>query len=238
MKLLVDGLSTISYSFDENTYDEDGELADGEITNEEEAIYAAYQIFRNISRPYSRYFDEDDLLRFMIKEEVELVFPLFEGSHAGKIDRNSLTNWVVYRERKGLTNTLSDTNIVVDQLNKLVKAILTVTVVTFIIWLLWWELQPQECFSHLETSVIWHPSHLVAVTEIENDKKLKMSLHCNHTMNFQDFRESNRRRTDLIIELKRIMEELGIRYDLFPKQGNPNQDTRDRPDATAYRHLI
>ncbi|KAE8735263.1 hypothetical protein F3Y22_tig00000340pilonHSYRG00135 [Hibiscus syriacus] len=39
---------------------------------------------------------------------------------------------------------------------------------------------------------------------------------------------------DLIIELKRIMEELGIRYDLLPEQGNPNQDPRDKPDATAY----
>ncbi|KAE8665249.1 Mechanosensitive ion channel protein 10 [Hibiscus syriacus] len=335
------GISTISYSFDENTYEEGGELADKEITNEEEAIYVAYQIFNNITRGHSRYFDGDDLLRFMIKEEVELVFPLFEGSHAGKIDRNSLTNWVVkvYRERKGLANTLSDTNIVVDQLNKLVKAILIV--VTFIIWLLlvgtattrvllviaaflfaetsktifqvvififvmhpfdvgdrcvvdgvqlvveeiniftttFLKLNNEKVYypnsvlfskpisnyyrspdmgeviefcidfrtpaeaiailkdkirKHLEASVIWHPNHLVAVTEIENDKKLKMALHCNHTMNFQDFRERNRRRTDLIIELKRIMEELGIRYDLLPEQGNPNQDTRDKPDATAY----
>ena len=42
------------------------------------------------------YIDEDDLLRFMIKEEVDLVFPLlFEGSSTGKIDNKSFTNWVV-----------------------------------------------------------------------------------------------------------------------------------------------
>lgn len=41
------------------------------------------------------YIDEDDLLRFMIKEEVDLVFPLFEGSNTGKIDLKSFTNWVV-----------------------------------------------------------------------------------------------------------------------------------------------
>lgn len=43
----------------------------------------------------NRYIDEDDLLRFMIKEEVNLVFPLLEGSETGRIDRKALTNWVV-----------------------------------------------------------------------------------------------------------------------------------------------
>ncbi|KAE8664366.1 hypothetical protein F3Y22_tig00112800pilonHSYRG00073 [Hibiscus syriacus] len=209
-------LSTFSYSLYENIYEEDSELADKEVTDEEEAIYVALE-----------------------------------------------TGW----ERKTITNTLSDTNIVVDQLNKLVKAILTV--VTFIIWLLLvgktsetifqvvifiFVMHPfdrcvvddvqdtsrnnrqaeDEIWKHLENSVICHPNHLVAVTEIENDKKLKIVLHCNHTMNFQDFRERNRRRTDLIIELKRITEDLGIRYDLLPEQGNPNQDALDNPDATAY----
>lgn len=42
-----------------------------------------------------RYIDEDDLHRFMIKEEVDLVFPLIEGSETGRIDRKALTNWVV-----------------------------------------------------------------------------------------------------------------------------------------------
>lgn len=44
-----------------------------------------------------RYIDEDDLMRFMIKEEVDLVFPLFEGAETGHVDRKSLTNWVVRR---------------------------------------------------------------------------------------------------------------------------------------------
>ena len=41
-----------------------------------------------------RYIDEDDLLRFMIKEEVDLVLPLF-GAENGRIDRKALTDWVV-----------------------------------------------------------------------------------------------------------------------------------------------
>ncbi|KAE8735264.1 Mechanosensitive ion channel protein 10 [Hibiscus syriacus] len=145
MKVLVDaitnsGLSTISYSSDENTYEEGVEQTEKEITNEEEAQFFAHQMFYNVAQHNSNqnrsYIDEDDLLRFMIKEEVELVFPLFEGSNTGKIDRKSFTKWVtkVYKDRKTLEHALSDTETAVKQLNKLVTAILIV--VTFVVWLL------------------------------------------------------------------------------------------------------
>ncbi|WZZ90718.1 hypothetical protein YC2023_119297 [Brassica napus] len=39
--------------------------------------------------------EKDDLLRFMIKEEVDLVLPLIEGGETGKITRNAFTEWVV-----------------------------------------------------------------------------------------------------------------------------------------------
>ncbi|MBA0777663.1 hypothetical protein Gotri_005658 [Gossypium trilobum] len=355
MKVLVDaitnsGLSTISNTLDESTYDEGAEQADKEITNEEEAQYAAHQIFSNVARHESNhnhnYIDEVDLLRFMIKEEVDLVFPLFEGSNTGKIDRKSFTNWVikVYKDQKTLAHALSDTKTAVKQLNKLVTVVLVV--VTVIIWLLLMEIATtkvllllssqlvvavfmfgntcktifeaiifvfvmhpfdvgdrcvvdgvqllveemnilttvflkldnekvyypnsvlstkpisnyyrspdmgdgiefsidfmtpaktigklkEEIRKHLEAnSTIWHPSHLVVVKEIENVNKLKMALYCNHTMNFQDFREKNKRKTDLILELKRIFEELGIRYNLLPQHVNLNQVNQDRPDAT------
>lgn len=42
-----------------------------------------------------RYIDEQDLSRFMIREEVDLVFPLIEGSEKGQIDKKALTDWVV-----------------------------------------------------------------------------------------------------------------------------------------------
>lgn len=42
-----------------------------------------------------RYIEEEDLLRFMIKEEVDLFFPLIEGSDTGKIYRKALINWAV-----------------------------------------------------------------------------------------------------------------------------------------------
>lgn len=38
---------------------------------------------------------EMDLRRFMIKEEVDLVFPLMDVADTGRIDRKSLMDWVV-----------------------------------------------------------------------------------------------------------------------------------------------
>lgn len=56
MKMLVDvisnsGLTTISNALDESVYDAGNEQTDKEITNEEEAIAAAYHIFRNVAQP-------------------------------------------------------------------------------------------------------------------------------------------------------------------------------------------
>ena len=56
----------------------------------------------------TRYIDEDDLRRFMIKEEVDLVFPLFEGAETGRIDRKALTNWVVRGLYKCIYNFVSN----------------------------------------------------------------------------------------------------------------------------------
>lgn len=58
MKMLVDaisnsGLTTLSNEIDEGNYDGGNEQTDKEITNEEEAIAAAYHIFRNVAKPGS-----------------------------------------------------------------------------------------------------------------------------------------------------------------------------------------
>ena len=43
-----------------------------------------------------RFIEEEDLLRFLKKEEVDLVLPMFEGAvETGKIKRKSLKNWLV-----------------------------------------------------------------------------------------------------------------------------------------------
>ena len=44
----------------------------------------------------TRYIEEDDLLRFMKKEEVDNLLPLFEGAgETRKIKRSTFKNWVV-----------------------------------------------------------------------------------------------------------------------------------------------
>ncbi|XP_011019370.1 PREDICTED: mechanosensitive ion channel protein 10 [Populus euphratica] len=341
MKVLVDavtssGLSTISNTLDESFADREVEQSDKEITNEMEATAAAYYIFRNVAQPGCKYIDEEDLLRFMIKEEVDLVFPLFEGYETGRVDRKALTNWVVrvYNGRKALAHSLNDTKTAVKQLHKLVTGILVV--LTIVIWLLMMEIATTKVLVFLSSQLVaaafmfgstcktifeaiifvfvmhpfdvgdrcvvdgipmlveemnilntvflkldnekiyypnsvlatkpisnyfrspdmgdsvefaidfatpvekigflkdkikkylektpqhWHPIHNVVVKEIENVNKLKMALYCTHTMNFQEYGEKNKRKSELVIEIKKIFEELNIKYYLLPQQVHLN----------------
>ncbi|PSR93615.1 Mechanosensitive ion channel protein [Actinidia chinensis var. chinensis] len=336
MKVLVDvisssGLFTISNDIDENFYDGD-EQVDKEITNEMEAIAAAYHIFKNVAHTDYRYIYPDDLRRFMIKEEVDLVFPLFEGSETGQIDKKALMDWVVkiYKGRKALAHALNDTKTAVKQLNKLISGILVVVII--IVWLLLLEIAttkillvlssqlllagfifknvcktifeaiifvfvmhpfdvgdrcvidgtqmiveemnilttvflrfdnemiyypnsvlatkpisnfyrspdmgdslefsidfttPVEKIGDLKekikiylekNSLHWYPNHNMVVKEIENVNTIKMALFFNHTMNFQEYGEKLRRKSELVIEMKRIFEELGIKYNLLPQE--------------------
>ena len=64
----------------------------------------------------------------------------------------------------------------------------------------------------------WNQKHTVIVKEIENMNKLKMCLCVTHTMNHQNFGEKNLRKTELLFELKRIFESLGIKYHLLPQE--------------------
>ncbi|KAG2334250.1 hypothetical protein Bca52824_005430 [Brassica carinata] len=115
MRVLMDavrtsGLSTISDTLDQQTTygDGKGQGDRGEITSEMEALAAAYHVFRNVAQPCFNFIEEEDLLRFMIKEEVDLVFPLFDGAaESGKITRKAFTEWVVkvYTSRKALAHS-------------------------------------------------------------------------------------------------------------------------------------
>ncbi|KAH7855834.1 hypothetical protein Vadar_029514 [Vaccinium darrowii] len=128
------GLSTISNALDESV---DDEGVEEEITSELEAKAAAYRIFQNVSWPGSKYIYEEDLLRFMRKEEVVHVLPMFAGAaETGKIQKSSLRNWVVnvYNERKALAHSLNDTKTAIEELNKILSGI--VLVVIIIMWLL------------------------------------------------------------------------------------------------------
>ncbi|XP_023524086.1 mechanosensitive ion channel protein 10-like [Cucurbita pepo subsp. pepo] len=331
MKVLVDAVASSEMSISQ-LLDESYQVADGEITDETEvAGYAAFKIFNNIALPGNDFIEEEDLRRVMIKEEVDLVLPLFEVDETRRIDWKSLTNWVlkVYKERKTLAHALKDTKTAVKQLNNLVTVLLII--VTAIIWLLLMEIATTKvlvfllsqlavavfmfgntCKTIFEALVFvfvmhpfdvgdrcavegvplmveemnilttvflklnnekvyypnsvlatksitnyyrspdmsdtvefsigfatpleriglmkdrirryleknpqhWHPNHSVVVKEIEDVNKIKFALYSNHTMNFQDWTEKNRRRTELVMELKRIFEELKINYNLLPQ---------------------
>uniref|UniRef100_M4CPK1 Mechanosensitive ion channel protein n=1 Tax=Brassica campestris TaxID=3711 RepID=M4CPK1_BRACM len=176
------GLSTISDTLDQTAAYGDGkEKGDrGEITSEMEALAAAYHVFRNVAQPCFNFIEEEDLLRFMIKEEVDLVFPLFDGAaETGKITRKAFTEWVVkvYTSRKALAHSLNDTKTAVKQLNKLVTAILMV--VTLVIWLLLLEVATTKMlveemnllstvFLKLDNEKVYYPNAVLATKPISN----------------------------------------------------------------------
>ncbi|KAI4344579.1 hypothetical protein L6164_011787 [Bauhinia variegata] len=326
------GLSTISntlVSFDED----EGEQNDKEITSEWEAKAAAYRIFQNVAKPGNKYIDEEDLLRFMKREEVENVLPLFEGaSETGKIKRKSLKNWLlkVYLERKSLVHSLNDTKTAVDELDKLASVVVLVVIV--IVWLLLMGFLTTKVLVFISSQLLlvvfifgstaktvfeaiifvfvmhpydvgdrcvidgvqmvveemnilstvflrydnekifypnsvlatkpisnfyrspdmsdsvefavdvstsietigalkarikaylesrpqhWRPGHSLIVKDIENVNKMKMALYINHTMNFQNYGDKVSRRSDLVLELKNIFEDLNIKYHLLPRE--------------------
>lgn len=64
---------------------------------------------------------------------------------------------------------------------------------------------------------LWDPKHTIHVKEIENVNRMKMALNVLHTINYQNFPERNNRRSELVFELKKIFENLGIKYHLLPQ---------------------
>ncbi|XP_077234824.1 mechanosensitive ion channel protein 10-like [Tasmannia lanceolata] len=64
----------------------------------------------------------------------------------------------------------------------------------------------------------WQSKHSVVVKEIEDVNKMKIALYVLHTINYQNFPERNNRRSDLLFELKKIFENLGIKYHLLPQE--------------------
>ncbi|XP_009409217.2 mechanosensitive ion channel protein 10 isoform X1 [Musa acuminata AAA Group] len=326
------GLSTISNTIE--CFDEEAsEQMDKEITSEWEAKAAAYRIFKNVAKPGYKYIDEEDLLRFLSKEEVTYVLPLFEGAvEMGKIKKSALRNWVVkaYLDRKSLAHSLNDTKTAVKQLHKLASVMVIVVIIIVMLLLLGFATTQVLVFissqlllvvfmfgntcktvfeaiifvfvmhpfdvgdrcvvdgvqmiveemniltttflrydnekifypnSVLLTKPIsnfyrspdmsdsikfsvdvstaiesigalkskikayidnkpnyWHPNHSIVVENIVDINKMNMTLNVRHTMNFQNIVEKNNRRSDLVLELKKIFEELSIRYHLLPQE--------------------
>ncbi|CAO2841982.1 unnamed protein product [Amaranthus hypochondriacus] len=304
-----------------------------DITSEWEAKLAAVKIFHNIAKPGCKYIEEEDLLRFMKIDEVNEVFPLFEGAiETGRITKSAMQKWVVdaYQERKILALSLNDTKTAIEELNKVVSSIVLIEIV--IVWNLMMgflttrilvfissqlllavfmfgnsakivveaiifvfvmhpfdvgdrcvidgvqmvveemnilttiflrydnekitypnsvlatkpisnlnrspEMSDSVEFSidfsttvdtiaALKTKIklyveskpeIWRPSHSVQLIDIVNVNNIKMALYVTHTINFQNIGEKATRKSDLVLELKKIFEDLGIKYDLLPQE--------------------
>ncbi|EEF38371.1 conserved hypothetical protein [Ricinus communis] len=325
--IMSSGLSTIS-----RTVDDFGN-GKSEISSEWEARSCAQRIFKHVAKTGAKYIEEEDLLRFLKREEVHTIFPLLEGAlETGKITKSSFRNWVVhaYVERKALAHSLNDTKTAVQQLHKLASAIVTVLiivisllvmglattkivlVVTSQLLLVGFMFQ-NTCKTIFESIIFvfvmhpfdvgdrcvvdgvqmiveemnilstvflrydmekiyypnsvlltkpisnfrrspdmgdsidftidvsttvddfnalkkaiqtyieskpkhWSPKHTLLVKEIENVDKMKLTLCVQHTMNHQNYGEKSSRRSELVFELKKIFENLGIRYHLLPQQ--------------------
>ncbi|KAI3968471.1 hypothetical protein MKX01_007781 [Papaver californicum] len=119
------GLSTISRTID------DFGNAESEITSEWEARITAQRVFKNVTKPGAKYILEEDLLRFLRKEDMHTILPFFEGAlETGQVKKSAFRNWVVhaYIERRSLAHSLNDTKTAVQQLHKLASAIVSVVI--------------------------------------------------------------------------------------------------------------
>nr|XP_043638159.1 mechanosensitive ion channel protein 10-like [Erigeron canadensis] len=303
---------------------------DRDITNEFEAMAAAYFLFRNVAKPGYNYIEEEDLLRFMNREDVDMVLPMIGEEEIGKVNRKSVTNWVVslYMKGKYLEHSLNDIKEAIKELNKFVTGLLVVVLI--ILWVILMGIVKTEvllfissqfllavftfgssakstfeamifvfvkhpfdvgdrcvidgvqvvveevsilttvflrydnekmyypnsilatkCISNFNRSpdmrdtvefdldistsaenisalkakiktyidskdFIWQPPHSFQVMEIEDANKIKMRLYVTHTINFQNYEEKSNRRSNLVLELKNIFQQLGIKYHILP----------------------
>ncbi|GKV12003.1 hypothetical protein SLEP1_g23209 [Rubroshorea leprosula] len=69
-----------------------------------------------------------------------------------------------------------------------------------------------------ENSELWQPEHSVVVKDFDDVNKMKMVFYFTHKMNFQNYTKRNARRSDLILELKTVLEDLHIKYHMLPLQ--------------------
>ncbi|KAJ8754328.1 hypothetical protein K2173_002779 [Erythroxylum novogranatense] len=66
----------------------------------------------------------------------------------------------------------------------------------------------------------WNPKHSVTAKDIEQANYLNLCLCVQHTINHQNYGERCNRISELILELKKMFENLGIKYRLLPQEIN------------------
>ncbi|KAI3939727.1 hypothetical protein MKW92_013590 [Papaver armeniacum] len=101
------------------------------IRSESEAKSAATKIFNNVAKPYSKFIQLEDIMRFMRDEEAEKTMSQFEGAiETDKINKKSMKNWLVnaFRERRALALTLDDTKTAVKTLQIMVNVVVGILI--------------------------------------------------------------------------------------------------------------
>ncbi|MCL7051609.1 hypothetical protein MKW94_006562 [Papaver nudicaule] len=125
---MYSGLSTISRTVDN--------FETSEITSEWEARVTAQRVFKHVAKPDAKYILEEDLLRFLRREDIRTILPFFDGAvETGQIKKSAFRNWVVqaYIERRALAHSLNDTKTAVEQLHKLASALVSVLIAVVIV---------------------------------------------------------------------------------------------------------
>lgn len=64
----------------------------------------------------------------------------------------------------------------------------------------------------------WTWDYNLIVKEIEDNNRMQMQLMVNHTINYHDILERQIRRSDLILEVQKMLQELEIGYRLLPQE--------------------
>ncbi|KAK9120423.1 hypothetical protein Syun_018040 [Stephania yunnanensis] len=243
------------------------------------------------TRMFEWYIEEEDLLRFLRWEEIDTIFPLFEGAiEAGHISKSRFRKlgvigvattkvllvvssqlvlvgfmfqntcktifesivfvFVMHPFDVGDRCVIDDVQMIVEEMNILTTVFLrydnekivysnstlstkpisnfyrspemsdtvdfTIDVSTFVDNINALEKQIQ---AYIESKPKhWNPKHSLLVKEIENVDKMKLTLSVLHTINHQNYGEKNIRRSELVLELKKIFENIGIKYHVLPQE--------------------
>jgi len=64
-----------------------------------------------------------------------------------------------------------------------------------------------------------------------------MTLCVQHTMNHQNYGEKSARRSELVFELKKIFQNLGIEYHLLPQEVNLTQWNASNGEINSVSHV-
>eukprot|EP00850_Spirogloea_muscicola_P006539 SM000031S11548 [mRNA] locus=s31:249300:253819:- [translate_table: standard] len=210
---------------------EDDDTKDSSIRSELEAKSAARTIFANVAKPGARNITEDDFARFLDGEELVRAWSLFEGAmDTGAITRKTLKKWVVgvYRERKALALSLSDSRTAVKKLNGILN------VVTWILIIIIWMLRLGIATTHLLVLV---SSQLLLVVFIFGNMAKTVFEACVFLFVMHPFDIGDR---CIIDDKEFVVEEMNVLTTVFLSSDNskvwiPNSALSTKPIYNYYR---